>query len=82
MKSKIVNYLKDLEKEGKIKEFYYDNYNYWQGVPFVKLNNGKEVALVKTFYYSRSLCIKTIFDYKNISYVKEKINDIIEGGEF
>lgn len=82
MKEKINNYLRKLVEEGKIKEFYLDKFNYWDYVPFIKLNNGKDVVLAKTFYYMNNLCIRTIWDYKNITYAKRKIEEIIKNEYF
>lgn len=82
MKSRINKYLDELVKEGVIKEWYFDNFQYWQGISFIQLNNGKKVPLAKTNYYMRSLIVKTIYDYKNITYVKEKIQNTIENGYF
>lgn len=82
MKEKINNYLRKLVEEGKIKEFYLDKFNYWDYVPFIKLNNGKDVVLAKTFYYMNNLCIRTIWDYKNITYARRKIEEIIKNEYF
>lgn len=82
MKSRINKYLDELVKEGVIKEWYLDKFNYWDGVPFIELNNGKKLALAKTDYIMRSLVIKTIYDYKNMTYVKEKIENVINNGYF
>ena len=82
MKEKINNYLRKLVEEGKIKEFYLDKFNYWDYVPFIKLNNDKEVVLAKTFYSTNNLCIRTIWDYKNITYARRKIQEVIENEYF
>lgn len=79
---KIDNYLENLVKEGKIKEFYLDKFNYWDFVPFIKLNNNKTIVLAKTFYFINNLCIKTIWDYKNITYAKRKIEKTIKNEYF
>lgn len=82
MKEKVNNYLKEMVKEGVIKSYYLDKYDYWQGVPYIELNNGRIIALAKTYFYMRNLCLKTIYDYKNMTYIKEKISDIINGNDF
>lgn len=78
MKEEVRKYLEELVKEGVIKEYYLDKFNYWNGVPFIKLNNGNKVALAKTQYIRRSLVIKTIWEYKNSTYMKEKIKNTIK----
>lgn len=55
-------------KKGLIKDYDFTTYNYWQGVPYILLNNGNEIILAKIFYTYNSLAIKTIYDY-NINYV-------------
>lgn len=79
---KINKYLEELKKNNIINNFYYGKFNYWDGVPYIVLNNGKSIALAKTYFCYRSLGIKTIKDYKNITYIKQKIKKTIENGYF
>lgn len=81
-KTNISSYLRDLVDEGKIKDFGTKPFEYWQGVPYIELNNGKEVVLATTFYYRNNLCIKTIWDYSTLKYAKEKIIHTIESEVF
>lgn len=67
-RQKINNILEKYVKKGLIKDYDFAKYNYWQGVPYILLNNGNEIILAKTFYTYNSLAIKTIYDY-NINYV-------------
>lgn len=78
MKSKINKYLDELVEKGEIKEWYLDKFQYWDGVPYIILNNGKKVALAKTFLYYGSLGLGCVYNFKNITYAKQKIKEAIK----
>ena len=82
MKEKINKYLSELVKNGEIKDWYLDKFNYWDGVPYIELNNGKKVALAKTYLYLGSLGISTPYSLKNLSYAKEKIRNTIKEEQY
>ena len=73
----VTNYLRKLLKERKIDSWGYDKWQYWNCVPFIEVQ-GQKVFLAKSFYYARQLCIKTIFDYKSRTGMKNFINNCIE----
>ena len=77
---KICNYLEELKEEGKIKDYGWGRFQYWDGVMCITLNNEEDVFLAKTYFYIGSLGISTIKDLKNFSYIKQKINETIENG--
>lgn len=74
---KIVKYLKQLKEEGKILDWEYRNYKYWNHVLAIQLTNGNWFWLAKTYIYMHSLHIYTIQDSGNITTAKAKINKVI-----
>lgn len=82
MKEKINKYLDELVKNGEIKDWYLDKFNYWDGVSYIELNNGKKVALAKTYLYLGSLGISTPYSLKNLRYAKEKIRNAIKEEQY
>lgn len=80
-KEKTILYLLKLKKDGKIKDFGVDKFNYWQNVPFLLLNNNCKIFLADTFYSNNSLCIKTICDYSMQYIEKRYIKTILKSQE-
>ncbi len=81
-RERINNYLKALVEKGIIKRFYMDTWEYWSYVPFIELNNGKKIALAKSYLYKGSLGIKTIYNYENMTYAILKIKDTMDNEYF
>ena len=64
-RKRVINkHLNTLKEEGKIKDWYFNKYQYWQGIPYIELNNGRKIPLAKTYLYLGSLGVTTIYDTK------------------
>ena len=79
-KRAINKHLNNLKENKVIKEWYYDKYEYWQGIPYVVLNDGRKVALAKTFVYKGSLGVSTIYDIKRIDIVRKRLSNVLIKG--
>ncbi len=72
----ILNYIKQLKEEGKIKDYGFDTYSYWDCIPYIETEKGlMRIFLAKRYIYYGSACIKTIYDYKDW---KKVINTILD----
>lgn len=73
------NELNKMVEAGKIKDWGFGNYEFWQNVVYVEKNNGKKVFLAKSEINRRlrSRQLKVVNDYKNITMMKNKVIQII-----
>ena len=80
---RVNEYLKKLIEEGEIKDYFYDDFDYWEGILYIKLNNDDNVVLAKSFFNGQNQsCLVSIYDCKNFGYAKRKIQNAIKTGKF
>ncbi len=75
-RTKVNEIIRKYVEEGKFDDFYWDDFEYWQCIPYVTIA-GKSIALAKTYYYFGSLGIFTIYDYKTIKSIKQMLDTIV-----
>ena len=72
----VLEYLKLLKREGKIKDYGYSEYKYWSGIPYIELKGCCcPLFLAETFTFAGNQVIKTIYDYKDYKKVFKRIFD-------
>lgn len=82
MKEKLIEILKKLKKEGKIKDYGFEEYLYWNNIPVIYFNNGGYIYLAKTHSESGTTNVWTLEDLKTERVLKEKINYILSKEDF
>lgn len=73
---RIFNYLKQLKEEGKIKDYGFETFQYWDNIPYIELEKANCLMfLCETYNANGALSIKTIDKFKDY---KRVINRIID----
>ena len=82
MKEKLIEILKKLKTEKKIKDYAFGEYLYWNDIPVIYFNNGGHIYLAKTHSESGTTNVWTLEDLKSEKNLKEKINLILNEEDF
>ena len=77
---KIKNYLNQMIKEGKIKDWHYGKYNYWNDVRFLDFDNG-HIALCFQKLVKGDLCMTQIENLNTFEAAKKYIDLAIDNQE-
>lgn len=73
----LVKVLKEFKENGKIKDYGFEEYRYWQGIPVIYLNNGGHIFLAKIWCRDGATNIYTLDKLETEKEIKDKLEKIL-----